>query len=137
MNVPRYILGSVIVFVYIFLAEYLFHSLIMKDWYEQAAHLLRSTAEGSGYANWMIIGFLILSFGFCFIFVKGYENKGIGEGFRFGLYVGLTFSVSASMINYAVFPLPFSWLVGWLVGYPIIMIIAGILIAAIYRPKVA
>ncbi len=135
MNVPRYIIGSVAVFIYIFLIQWVFHSLIMKDWYEEAVYLLRPAADGNGYANWMMLGFLILAFGFCFIFIKGYENKGRGEGIRFGLYVGITFSVSTSLIDYAIYPIPGKWLIGWLIAYPIIMIIAGILIAAIYRPR--
>jgi len=135
MNVNRYVLASAIVFVYFFLIEYVFHGLILSGWYNEALHLLRPEAEATRYFPWMILGFLVLSFGFGYIFLKGYEDKGLGEGLRFGLYVGIAFSVSASLIDYAVFPFPGKWIVAWIIGYPVIMVFAGIIFSAIYRPK--
>ncbi len=137
MNKGRYIIGSLAVFVYLFLAEGIFHTYIMGDFYQQSQDLLRGEAGAGDFIIWMILGFLILAFGFCYIFTKGYENKGMGEGVRFGLYVGITFSVSASLINYAVFPYPTSWVVGWIIGYPIMMMLAGAIIATIYKPNSA
>ena len=135
MNVSRYVLASVVVFVYFFLAEYVFHGVILSGWYEEGIHLLRPEAEATRYFVWMLLGFLILSFGFGFIFLKGYEGKGLCEGFRFGLYVGIAFAASTSLINYAVFPFPGKWIVAWVIGYPVIMILAGMIFAAVYRPK--
>ncbi len=134
MNVQRYLIGSIVVFVFIFLAEFVFHALILDSFYNEARYLLRPETEAGGFMIWMALGILLMAFGFCFIFIKGYQNKGIGEGLRFGLYVGVTFAVSASLINYAVFPFPTSWVIGWIIGEPIIMIISGIIIAAIYKP---
>ncbi len=137
MNVQRYLIGSIVVFIFIFLAEWIFHGLIMNSFYDQAKQLMRPETGSAACIIWMIIGFLLMAFGFCFIFTKGYENKGIGEGIRFGLYVAITFSVSASLIGYSVYPYPVSWVIGWIIGEPIIAIISGILIAAIYKPKAA
>ena len=137
MNTGRYLIGSLVVFVYLFLIEWVFHSFIMGSYYEQSIELLRSEETGSSYFFWMIAGFLILAFGFCYIFLKGYENKGICEGMRFGLYVGITFSVSTSLINYAVFPYPGSWVIGWVIGETIILVLAGAIMAILYKPKVA
>jgi hypothetical protein len=137
MNVQRYVIGSLVVFVFLLVASWLFHSIIMSGWYDEASNLLRPESEGGAYIIWMIIGFLLLAFGFCFIFTKGYENKGIAEGLRYGLYVGLAFSVSASLINFSVYPYPWKWVVGWIIGNPIILILAGIIAAAIYRPRQA
>lgn len=137
MNVQRYVIGSIVVFVFLLVASWLFHSVIMSGWYDEASNLLRPGSEGGAYIIWMIIGFLLLAFGFCFIFTKGYENKGIAEGIRYGLYVGLAFSVSASLINFSVYPYPWKWVVGWIIGNPIILILGGIIAAAIYRPRQA
>jgi hypothetical protein len=135
MNTGRYILGSVIVFVYFFLVEWLFHGIIMSGWYNQALHLLRPESAMQTYFPWMIVGHLLLAFGFCFIFLQGYQGKGIIEGVRYGLYVGLAFSVSAQLINYAVFPYPGKWVLVWVIAYPIILMIAGAIFAAVYKPK--
>ena len=136
MNAGRYVLGSVVVFVYLFVYEWIFHGVIGKGWYSEYAHLTRPDAEVGMFMFWMIIGLLLLAFGFCFVFIKGYERRGIGEGFRYGLYVGLAFSVSNTLIEYGVLPLPVKWVVAWIIGYLIMMILAGIIFAAIYRPAV-
>ena len=136
MNIGRYALGSIVVFVFFVVIEWIFHGAIMRGWYDQNPELLRPDAGGI-YMFWMLLGFLILAFGYCFIFTKGYENKGIGEGFRYGLYIGVTFSVSASLIEFSVFPFPAKWIIGWIIGYVIIMILAGMIFAAIYRPRIA
>jgi hypothetical protein len=132
MNAGRYYLGSVVVFIYFFIAEWIFHGLIMSTWYNQYPHLMRPDLESGMYMFWMLIGLLLLAFGFCFIFIKGYKGTGIVEGVRFGLYVGLTFAVTNSLIEFGVFPYPVSFLIGWIIGYPIMMILAGIIFAAIY-----
>ncbi|MEW5796994.1 MAG: hypothetical protein AB1772_11620 [Candidatus Zixiibacteriota bacterium] len=137
MNTGKYVVGSLAVFVYIFLAEFVFHGLIMENLYSPHLHLLRPEAEMYAYMIWMILGYLVMAFGFCFIFIKGYENKGIAEGFRYGLYIAVAFAWPTSLVEYAVYPFPGSWIVGWIIGYPIMMIIAGMIFAAIYKPKAA
>ena len=135
MNTGRFVLGSLAVFLFIFFIEFVFHGMIMKGIYDQSAHLLRPEAEAQARFLWMILGYLIMAFGFCFIFLKGYEGKGTGEGIRYGLYVGVTFAASSSLINYAVFPYPANWIWAWVIAYPIIMMLAGALFALIYKPK--
>ena len=76
-----------------------------------------------------------MAFGFCYVFTKGYENKGVGEGFRYGLYVAVAFMISTILINYSAFPWPAKWIIAWIIGYVIIMILAGIIFAAIYKPS--
>ena len=137
MYVSRYVWGSIVVFVYLVLVEWLFHGVIMSGFYNDAIQLLRPETEASGYTIWMLLGFLILAFGFSFIYTKGYEGKGLVEGLRYGLYVGFAFSVSSSLIFYAVFPFPASWIIGWIIGDLVIMIIAGLILAAIYKPRPA
>lgn len=135
MNVNRYLLTSIVVFVYFFVIEWLFHGVIMSGAYAAHLELFRPRAEAGTYAVWMILGFLILAFGFTLVFTKGYENKGVGEGFRYGLYVGIAFGVSSLLVNYSVFPYPSSWLIGWIIGYMVILILGGIIAAALYKPK--
>jgi hypothetical protein len=135
MNVNRYVLGSIVVFVYLFVIEWFFHAVIMNRWYQENLSLLRSRVDAGGFAIWMILGFLVLAFGFCYVFVKGYENKGIGEGIRYGLYVAFAFSISTTLINYSVFPWPATWAIAWIIGNVIIMALAGAIFATIYRPQ--
>jgi hypothetical protein len=133
MNTKRYLWASLAVFVFIFLAEFLFHGVIMKNTYAMHMDLLRPEAEQQATFPFMILGFLLLAFGFCFIFVKGYEGRGIAEGVRFGLYAALAFGISTQLINYSVFPYPGSWVGMWIFGESLIVIAAGAIAAMIYR----
>ncbi len=135
MNTSRYVIGSLVVFVYIFIFEFLFHGMLLTPLYMQAEQLMRPEPEFFGYFHWIVIGELILAFFFCLIFTKGYEGKGIGEGVRFGLLVGIGFGVSSALITYAVHPFPGKLVLAWVIGYPVEMILAGVIIAAIYKPR--
>lgn len=137
MNVNRYLMGSIAVFIYLFVIEFVFHGVLLAEWYQESRHLLRPEEAASTYFVWMILGFLILAFGFCYIFIIGYKGNGILEGLRYGLYVGIAFSISSNLINYAVFPYPGKWVLAWSIGYPIIFILAGILVEAVYRQRTA
>jgi hypothetical protein len=133
MNTGRYVIGSIVVFLFFLLANWLFHGVLLTGWYGEAPELIRANYGGGTHGICMLAGFLILAFGFCFIFLKGYENKGVLEGFRYGLYVGITFCISASLIHYPVFPFPGKWFAAWVIGYPIQMILAGMIFAAVYK----
>jgi hypothetical protein len=137
MNVKRYILTSLAVFVCVYLLEFLFHGMLMANSYMEHADLLRSSQEQLAYMPFMALGFVILAFGFTLIFIHGYEGKGVAEGLRFGLYTGIAFSVSTNLINYAVFPRPKLWVVCWIVGETLILMVAGALAAVLYKPRSA
>ena len=134
MNTSRYLIGSIAVFILVMVLEFILHAVILGGIYSDNLQLLRPQSESSAMVPWMTIGFLILSFGFCFIFLKGYEGKGIVEGLRYGLYIGVTFAVSTALIHYSVFPYPVSWVIAWIIAYPIEGMLMGMLFAAIYRP---
>lgn len=135
MNVQRYVIGSIAVFVFLLIIELIFHKVLLIGCYDEYTQTIRPGFLNSWYAIWLFLGYLIFAFGFCFVFTKGYENKGIGEGIRYGLYIAIAFVVSSSLIGYAVCAIPLKLIVAWIIGYPIIMILAGIIIAAIYRPR--
>ncbi|HUV29726.1 MAG TPA: hypothetical protein VMY05_01355 [Acidobacteriota bacterium] len=136
MNASRYVIGSIVVWVFIFLFEYLLHAVVLEGYYQDIAHLLRTTMGGEFFL-WVLISEFLLSFGFCYIFIKGRENRGLAEGFRFGLLIGITFGVSSTLAHYAVYPMTGKLAAGLVIGYPVEMILAGLIIAAIYRPKAA
>ncbi len=76
----------------------------------------------------------ILAFLFTFIFIKGYENKGIAEGARYGLIIGLFANIPYAFYSYAMYPLPFSLWMQWFVYGMIEFIICGLIAAAVYKP---
>lgn len=101
----------------------------------QNQKILRSAEELSSKMWIVYLMDLIWSFFFVFIFSKGFENKGIMEGVRFGLYIGLFYSMITSYSVYTFFPLPYTFaLTEFLTGL-VQSVILGIIAALIYKPN--
>ena len=132
MNIKRFIPACIVVFIFIFFFEWLFHGVILAGIYAWTPALWRTEQEMFGLFQWLVIGQILFSVMISFIFVKGYENRGIGEGVRYGIIMGLLFT-APSLIMYAVAPYPKRLVASWIVGGFVEMIIAGIILAAIYR----
>ncbi len=135
MNTQRYVLGSLVVFLFYSIAEWLFHSICLKGWYEEGEVVMRAGGAFGGDFVWLVLGSLIMTFGFCYIFTYGYQNRGIGEGLRYGLIMGTTFGLATGLIRYAIFPIPAKLAVAGIIGHRIEMVIAGMIFAALYSPS--
>lgn len=131
MNTKRFILAGIAVFVVIQAVDWLVHGVFLAGWYEELKSIWR--ADMMDIMWLMTLGSLFFSFMFVFIFVKGYENKGIMEGIRYGLYVGLLIMVSGMLGQYVMYPIPLGMALIWLAYGIVEMIIAGAVAAAIYR----
>ncbi|MBN2158993.1 MAG: hypothetical protein JW807_06330 [Spirochaetes bacterium] len=131
MNIKRFVLASIAVFVVIQAIDWLFHGLLMSGWYAELKGVWRADMMDLMWV--MTLGSLFFSFMFVFIFTKGYENKGIMEGVRYGLLIGLLMYVAGMLGQYAMYPIPLGMAVAW-VAYGIVeMAAAGAVTAAIYR----
>jgi hypothetical protein len=59
----------------------------------------------------------------------------VGQGLRFGLYVGVMMGALDSLVYYVVLPIPAALAVGWFVAYVVVALAAGATVGAIYRPR--
>ena len=134
MNIRRYIFASLAVFVFMSSFEWVFHGGVMRDWYIRTAPLWRSEAEMAIYLPFLLAGQMLFAFVFSYIFIKGYENKGLMEGVRFGLWIGLL-TLSGMLISYAVSPYPADMVCAWVMGAFIELVIAGGIAALLYKSK--
>lgn len=132
MNNRRFFLASVSIFAFMFAFEWVFHGNLLADFYARTASLWRP--KGECILPSMLLGQFMFPFVFSYIFLKGYENKGMGEGIRYGALIWLLF-VPSNLIYYAVMPLPFELVLLWLLGSIIEMVLAGAILATIYRPS--
>jgi len=80
---------------------------------------------------------LFYAFFFTLIFSKGFENKGIMEGVRYGLYVGLMVSLPMAYGTYAVMPIPYTLALQWFLYGLVTNIILGVVLSFIFKPKAA
>jgi hypothetical protein len=133
MNTKRYFVASLAVFVAAVVLDYVIHGVILKSAYEATKTIWRPDVDSKA---WIIaLVDFIIAFPFTYIFVKGYEGKGIMEGVRFGTVVGVLICVPMSYGTYAMLPMPYSLAFQWFLYGLIETILMGITAAAVYRPK--
>jgi len=133
MNVKRFIWASIAVFVAFEVIDVIVHMIILRSAYESLSAIWRPDMMS---LYWIFtVGALIMAFLFVYIFIKGYENKGIMEGIRYGVIIGLFANIPYGFYSYAMYPLPFSLCLQWFIYGMIGFIICGIIAAAVYKPK--
>lgn len=139
MNTKKFFLAFFAVFAVLEITNYLVHGVILDSTYKDEMYRSVFRPEADMISK-MWIGWvtdIIWSYFFVFLFVKGYENKGIGEGLRFGLYIGLFYVLVNSYGMYVVLPLQYSLVLQWFIYGLIQTLILGAITAAIYKPKEA
>jgi len=134
MNLSRYILACSVAFLFIFAFEWAFHGYYLQDLYSKTAHLWRTKDEMGKLFPWLVSGQFLTAFFLGIVFIKGYENKGVSEGLRFGLLMGLIF-LPARLIQYAVAPYPPELIAIWIIGTFIELAIVGGIFSLVYKPK--
>ena len=135
MNKKRFLLASIAVFVVFEILDWIIHSKILSRTYMNLQHLWRPDMMDKMWI--MYITAFIFSFLFVYIFTKGYEGKGVAEGIRYGLIIGLLMLVVGMFNQYAVYPIPLNLTIQWFIYGLIQFIIVGIVAALIYKPEIA
>lgn len=134
MNTKKFVLAFIVVYVLLELTNYLVHGVILASTYnsEGVKELFRPDMMSNMWIMWVTD--LIWSFFFVFFFVKGYENKGIMEGLRYGFYMGIFFAMVSAYQTYAMYPIPYSLAFEWFIYGLIQFLILGYAVATIYKP---
>ena len=131
MNMKRFFWAGLLVFVVNQILEFLVHGVFLRSMYEATKQVWRPDMMEK---MWLFrVSGLITSFLLTYIFIKGYEGKGIGEGVRFGLVIGLFVSVPMALSTYAMLAVPVALAFWWFVNGMVGTVILGILLAATYR----
>ena len=133
MNNKKFFLSWLAVYITIFVCDGIFHGKILSGLYEQTAQMWRPKAEMNQFLPWMMLGTLVWSGAFSYLFLTGCYGKGPGAGMRFGVLIGLLFAAHNS-IMYAVAPYPASLSMSWAVGGIIESGIAGAVLGLINKP---
>ncbi|MBI5779746.1 MAG: hypothetical protein HZA49_09880 [Planctomycetes bacterium] len=133
MNVKRYLLAALVAYIVLQITTFVIHGVILTNEYMALGSIWRPDMM-----SWMwlfnvldIPSMLLITY----IFVKGYENKGIMEGVRFGLMLGTLMWIGGAFANWITFPITLPLAIKWFVFGVLQTIITGITLALIYRPK--
>lgn len=131
------LIGAGVVWVAMALMGFLIHEVLLSSTYqtESMLHLWRSPEE-------MKLGIIFLSnaivaYFLSLVFTKGYEGKGIGEGVRFGMFMGLIVATPMAYATYATMPITYSLALQWFMYGIIEYVVYGVILAAVHGPKAA
>lgn len=136
MNTKRYLAASVAAGVFIFIYGWLVHGILLADYW--AEHM----AEGSMRPEeemimWAIaVSCLLQGLALGFIFTRGYQDKGIMEGVRFGLLIAW-FMIALYFLHYALSPVEAIPMVTGAIIDAVMYVVVGVILAALYKPEPA
>ncbi len=133
----KFWIAFIVIFILWNVLDFIVHGVILSSAYqsEDVMKLMRPDMQSK---MWIFyITTLIMSFAFTWIFSKGYEGKGLAEGVRYGVFVGLLMATPMAYSSYAMYPLPYSLVLQWFIYGMIHYIILGIVIALVYGKKPA
>ena len=136
MNRKKLAIAFVAVFIFVSLANFVIHGVLLQPHYAQTPQLLRTPADGQAHAPFLLLAFFFFSLGFVWIYAHGVDSRPwMGQGVRYGLAVWLITSVTEYSVYYAIQPWP-GPVVGMQIGYELVMnLVAGVIVAGIYRQK--
>lgn len=132
MNTKRYFLASLGVAVLIFFYGWIIHGFLLAEyWAEQMVEgSMRPAGEE---VMWAIVASCLLQgLALAFIFIRGYQNRGIMEGFRFGLLIAW-FIIAIYFLHYAVSPMALSTMVVGMIADGVMYVLCGLVLGALYR----
>ncbi|MCK9409504.1 MAG: hypothetical protein M0R68_10265 [Bacteroidetes bacterium] len=129
----KILIGFVAVFIAMTAFDMVVHGILLSEAYKDTASIWRPDMESKMWIYSVIS--LIGAFFFSFIFSKGYEGKGIAEGARYGLYIGIWMSVGMAYGTYGMIAIPYSMAMQWFLYGVIGYVIYGVILALIFGKK--
>lgn len=129
MNIQRYVISALVTFVFVALYEFLVHGYLLMDIYTQTKELWRPQEESNMIFMFASqLGFAAVA---AYIFTLHYEDKGIGEGVRFGLYIGMLIG-AIDIGTYSYLPIPMVLMLSWVLASLLKGLGSGVVLSLVY-----
>jgi len=131
----KVLIGFVVVLIAMAVMSYIVDGLILSSTYqsESLQKIWRPDMQSKMWIYYILM--IVGAFFFSFIFSKGYEGKGIMEGVRYGLYIGIWMSIGMAYGTYAMIAIPYSLALQWFIYGVIEYVIYGILLSLVFGKK--
>jgi len=131
MNLKKILFTIMLVYLTQQLLNYLLHILILGSTYASLPHLWRQDVLNKIWIR--LVTDLIFSIFFVYLFVRGYQNRGVKEGIRFGIIVACLYAIPIYYGQYIIYPLPSLLIVEWVFFGFITYMILGVVCAMFYK----
>lgn len=112
INIPRFLLAAVIGFAFIFGFDYGVHHKLLMDVYQQTADMWRPMDQMKNFMPYVFLYQALLVVIIGFIYTRNHEGKGLIEGIRFGLMIGVLMAL-LNASAYIWMPIPKTLALGW------------------------
>ena len=133
MNWKKFFIAFIAAFVFLFVFGFLWYGTLMQGAHREVPTLLRPEADFKSYFGCLVLGHIVMAFFFTLLCARFVSAGGAGAGATLGILVGLVYA-GPHLISFAVQPLTFKILCGWIAGAVIQFTIAGAIVGAIYKP---
>ena len=135
MNAKRLILGIVVVFVGIWVTNFLIHGVWLQSSYAASMSLWRPEEEMKSHMAWLMLGQFLAATAFVLIWAQGFAPTAhFACACIYGFVMGL-FAEAGTLITYAVQPLPADLAVKWFIAGIVQSVLMGILVFLVYKPR--
>ncbi|MBI1978138.1 MAG: hypothetical protein HYS55_05245 [Candidatus Omnitrophica bacterium] len=135
MNTKRWFLAGLGAFLVVSVLDMIVHGRLLMGLYTQTQSVWRQGPDG-GHLMWLIfLTEALFAFALAWFYTLGYEvgKPALGQGIRFGFYIGIVLVAAQGFTWYAVLPVPFILNLGWLASSMVNSLAAGAVIGLIYR----
>ena len=122
--------GFAVVFVAMEILMFLIHGVLLSSAYQATKEVWRPDMESLMWVYHVLA--IIGAFFFTLVFSKGYEGKGVMEGVRYGLYIGIWMSVGMAYGCYAMIKIPYSLALQWFIYGVLEYVVCGVILAMVY-----
>jgi hypothetical protein len=96
MNVKRYVISTLAVFVFIFIYQMIVHGFLLSGMYQATSHVWRMHVEMKSHMGLSTLSQLATSAWLAFVFTRFYKTGSVENGLRFGLYFGIFAAIMMS-----------------------------------------
>lgn len=131
----RFLLAALAAFAVIFALDFLVHSVLLMNAYEQTAAVWRPREQAGGMMWMMTLSQALFALAMTWFYTKGYERgkPGLGQGLRFGCYAGVLLAAGSGLVWYVVLPIPLVLNLAWLGSYFLDALASGVVIGLLYH----
>jgi hypothetical protein len=135
MNFARIALAAVVSWIVYLGVSFVVHTMLLRELYLQHLNSMRPEADQNAI---LPIGFmfaLVGFFAFAYAYAKGYEGgKGVQEGLRFGVLVGILICAFRIIWDHMVWPVSLQLTTAWMVENILEFALYGMIVGALYKP---
>ena len=115
--------------------HFLLHGVLLKSAYMASQDVWRPQ-DARMHRMWgLYLSDFLIALGAVLIYARGVEAKPwAGQGIRFGILLALVTAIPQSLTEYVIYPIHHELALHWIIGEGVLMVLLGLVIAAICQP---